>query len=280
MIGEYIRVSSAQEGLQELHKEGVKASFLAGGTEIMRLGSTVDCSKVVSLRDLNLDGIFEKNKAVHIGSTVTFQKALENPIIPSYLKEALRYCASRQKRNMATIGGNIALGRDDSYLMATLIAAKARLVLADISKDGLYSEENIPIREYHSFKDHFSGSLILEIVLNKVGRYVVSERFSKTEHGNAAVTLSFGADISNNEIHDVRIAAAVKGSGLLRLQEVEALIGESKKVNKDDLAALATNNIAFVDDISGSASYKKYILGTTVAKFYNDCLQAIEKGGK
>jgi putative selenate reductase FAD-binding subunit len=280
MIDEYIRPTSVHQALLTMQKEGEKSAFIAGGTEIMRLDSSIDCTKVISLKDLGLDSITEKNKELRLGSTVTFQKALEHEAVPHYLKKALNFCGSRTRRNMATIGGNIALSRDDSYLMATLIAAKARLILADVSDDGIYNEENIPIREYHSFKEHFNESLILAVILNKPQRFVSSVRFSRTQQSPAAVTLAFGADISSDSIVDVRIAAAIKESGIVRLIEVEAGVSDGQFITAEDAAIQAATDIVFKDDITGSAAYKKYILGTAVADLYGQALKAVDnKGG-
>ncbi|NLA92301.1 MAG: molybdopterin dehydrogenase [Spirochaetales bacterium] len=279
MIGEFIRTTSPRESLGALHNGGEGAQFIAGGTEILRLGSLVEAKKVVSLKGLNLSGISEEKGIVTIGATTTFQEALENEVVPPYLKEALLYCGSYTRRNMATIGGNIALRRDDSYLSPTLIAAKARLILGDIASDGKYGEENIPIREYHSFDGHFEGSLILRVVLNKPKRFVASLRYARTVQSPAALTISLGADISSGAPHDVRIAAAIKGTGVVRLIEVENGIMEGHYATVEDAAAHAGQDLVLVDDITGSGAYKKYILTASVAELYKQCLDAISKGG-
>lgn len=279
MIGEFIRTTSPQESLGALHNGGEGTHFIAGGTEILRLGSLIGPQKVVSLKGLNLSGIEEERGIVSIGATTTFQEALESDLVPPYLKEALLFCGSYTRRNMGTIGGNIALRRDDSYLSPTLIAAKARLILGDIAKDGKYGEENIPIREYHSFEEHFEGSLILKIVLNKPKRFVASLRYARTVQSPAAVTIALGADISSDAPHDVRIAAAIKGSGVVRLIEVENGIMEGHYPTVEDAAAHAAQDLVLVDDITGSAAYKRYILTASVAELYKQCLDAISKGG-
>ncbi|MDD3366915.1 MAG: FAD binding domain-containing protein [Sphaerochaetaceae bacterium] len=279
MITEFIRATSPQESLEAIQKAGDGTVFLAGGTEIQRLGSAVACTKVVSLTQLQLSTIEEKDEIVSIGALVTFQEALESDLVPEYIKEALRYCGSRTRRNMATIGGNIALARDDSYLFPTLIAAKARLILGDIANDGKYTEENIPIREYHSFREHFAGSLILGIVLNKPNRFVASRRYARTVQSPAAVTISFGADTSSGSPHDIRICAAIKGSGVVRLLAVENGVLNGQYHAPEDAATQAALDIAFVDDITGSAAYKKYLLGTAVSELYRACLETLSVGG-
>ncbi|MFA5467528.1 MAG: FAD binding domain-containing protein [Sphaerochaetaceae bacterium] len=279
MIGEFIRTASPEESLLALHNGGDGSLFIAGGTEILRLNSLVSAQKVVTLKNLNLAGIEEEKGIVSIGATTTFQEALESEVVPDYLKEALKFCGSLTRRNMATIGGNVALKRDDSYLLPTLLAAKARLILGDIASDGKYGEENIPIREYHSFDDHFNGSLILRIVLNKPQRFVSTLRYARTVQSPAALTIAFGADISSGTPHDVRIAAAIKGTGVVRLIEVENGIMEGHYASAEDAGAQASRNIALTDDITGSAAYKKYMLTISVGELYKKCLDAISKGG-
>jgi CO/xanthine dehydrogenase FAD-binding subunit len=91
--------------------------------------------------------------------------------------------------------------------------------------------------------------------------------------------LAFGADLSSNTIVDVRIAAAIKESGIVRLIEVEAGISDGQFMTADDAASHAAFDIVFKDDVTGSATYKKYILGTAVADLYSQALKAIDKGG-
>lgn len=279
MITEYIQAKSPKDALEAIQKAGEGTVFLAGGTEVNRLGSSVRCNRIVSLKRLGLDKIEESNKVVSIGSMVTFQQALESDVVPDYFKTALRFCGSRTRRNMATIGGNVTLSRDDSYLLPMLIAAKARLVLGDITHEGKYNEEDVPIREYHAFREHFTGSLILKIVLNKPQRFVASSRFARTAQSPSAVTVSFGADLSSGTPHDVRICAAVKGSGISRLIQVEEGVSNGQYQTPEDAATQAGADIAFVDDITGSAAYKRYLLGTAVSELYRACLGMKSKGG-
>ncbi len=279
MITEFITSASPEEALKAIQKSGERTVFLAGGTEIHRLGSSVLCNRVVSLKQSGLKSIESSNGIVSLGSMVTLQQAIESELVPEYLKQALRFCGSRTRRNMATIGGNVSLSRDDSYLLPTLIAAKARLLLADITDDGTYNEEDVPIREYHAFREHFAGSLIMKIVFNKPGRFVASSRFSRTVQSPAAVTVSFGADISSDSVHDLRICAAIKGSGITRLIQVEEGVSSGQLAAPEDAATLAGADIAFVDDITGSAAYKRYLLGTAVSELYRACLDAMNKGG-
>ena len=109
-----------------------ESAFLAGGTEDNRLNSSVDAANLISIgRIPELDGISKDGECIRIGAMSTFQEILDNKLVPEYLKDACRFMGSRTKRNMATIGGNIALRRTDSYLYPTLLASHAMLDLMD-----------------------------------------------------------------------------------------------------------------------------------------------------
>lgn len=279
MIREFLREISLEDALRKKLEAGGRAHFLAGGTEINRLGSSISPEIAISLKDMGLDSITEANGVLTIGSAVTLQALRDSMIVPAYLKEACGFCGSLTRRNMASIGGNIILQRDDSYLMSTLVAAKARLNLSDISMNGQYVEENIPIREFHAFRDHFAESLLTSVVLNKPTRFVASQRFARTQQSPAAVTIAFGADVSSGEPHDVRICAAVKGTGVIRFPEIEDGVSSGKFKDPQEIVALITASFDFIDDITGTAVYKRYIVGTAMESMYRACLVSMGKGG-
>ena len=72
------------------------AAFLAGGTEVNRLGSdaAAGAETLISLKKCSgLDGISEKDGYVNIGSMCTFQQLVESDTVPGWLKEAARFMA-------------------------------------------------------------------------------------------------------------------------------------------------------------------------------------------
>jgi len=280
MISEFTKGESPKQILKEVQKGEGLTRLIAGGTEVNRLGSPVVSTHLISLENLSLHSIEEKDSIITIGALVTFTELLESSIIPQYVKEAVRFCGSFTRRNMATIGGNIAATRDDSYLMPTLLAAKARVLIGDVSIDGEYNEEDIPLREYLEFRDHFNDSLILAVILNRPHRIVLSKRFARSVQSNAAVTVSFGTSLEEGMLTDFRIFAAVKGTGIVRLTQIEEGINNRQYIEPEDAAISVSQDIAFTDDITGSAAYKRYILGSSVADLYKQSLKSVDNGGE
>ena len=184
-----LRVDSLKEAVR---KDGL---FLAGGTEILRLNTGVDeNADLIDILPLLDKEIREEGDDVIIGSGVTFSDLLSSDIVPEYVKKAALYMCSAELRNQATIGGNLASWRDDSYLIPSLAAASARLLV--LEKDGKL--KNLGIEEYAN-----CHSLIISITLNRK-ESVSSFRESLTSHSHAAITAAFGT----NECY------ALKGSGI------------------------------------------------------------------
>ena len=140
------------------------AAFVAGGTEVNRLGSDIaeKSATLISLKRCSgLDGIEEDAGYVTIGAMCTFQDLVESGKVPGWLKEAALFMASRTKRNMATIGGNIAAKRSDSYLIPALSAAGAVLEL--LGSDA--KTERIGIAEY--LDGAYDDKLIVSVTVEK-----------------------------------------------------------------------------------------------------------------
>lgn len=275
MIQEFLVAKDAEDALK-LRRNNPRSIFYAGGTEINRLNSSVEAKTAVSLGSLHLDSIKDEEHSITIGSMVTFQQLVDSPLIPEWLKQAALYCGSFQRRNMATIGGNLALLGESSYLGPALLAARCRVLTASLTEGGAYHEENIPVREFHAYHKQFSGALLLGISLSKDGRYVGSARYSLSSQSLAAVTVGFGAMLNKEQvINHVRVFVAVKGSGLQRLNTVENSIENGELTTREDVQIAVAHNVQAMDDFTGGSLYKHYIASEGIGDLFTKFL----KGG-
>ena len=230
------------------------AAFLAGGTEVNRLGSPVKADALISLKKCSgLDGIISDGKYVTIGSMCTFQQLIESSEVPEYLKDAARFMASRTKRNMATIGGNIASLRSDSYILPTLMAVGAVLEIS--GTDG--SSSKIGIADYTDGTG--AGSLITSVTIPAEVK-VISKRYANTAQSHAVLTMS--AALSEEGIC---LDGAVKNVGLLHFCDLEKAFRENPDVSEEEIIEMVRvcTGLHTADDMFGSDAYKRYLIAVT-----------------
>ncbi len=114
-----------------LRKENAEtAVYLAGGTDDLRLGGSAQGKDLIDINGLGMNELEICGDKLCIGALCTLQNLAESEIVPDFIREAALFCSSLAKRNAATVGGNLGLRRDDSYLAAALTAAGAVLDLS------------------------------------------------------------------------------------------------------------------------------------------------------
>ena len=213
-----------QEAVDLRKEHADTAVYLAGGTDDLRLGGAAGGKDLIDITGFDFNTITEKDGKICIGALCTLQDVIESDLVPAFIKEAAAFCASFAKRNSATVGGNIGLRRSDSYMAAALTAADA--VLKTVTPHG---EEDKAIGEYLQSD---CMRLIEYIVIDK-DRTGWVRRFGNTSSSHAAL-----------------IAAVSGGRYALSASGSELAYGTAA-----DLA----DHMSFVDDMTGSAAYKKYL---------------------
>lgn len=249
MEGELIRASSFLEALALKDQD---SAFFAGGTGIGYKDSGIHAKRLILVPDYDgIRAVTARDGLVRIGALVTFTQALEESLVPAYLKEALFFCGSLQKRNRATIGGNIASWRSDSYLVPTLIASGALISVAD--KGG---EETIGIDLFARERNRYEDALITAVWVKPDckegaadGVSVLSKRFANTVESHAYLTIAMG-----RKKDEYRIGLAIKKSGIF-----------CPDIRSWDVSWKMAN---VTDDIYGSEEYKRYLTGVTLESMY------------
>lgn len=206
-----------------LRHELIDSAYLAGGTEILRLGSR-PVNDIIDINELVSDRIFEKNGLVYIGARASLETLRTSQLVPSFIRDAAAFCYSFEKRNSATVGGNLYLNRSDSYLSAAFSVAEAEVILQCTS-----GEKHKPISVYLSKK---CRGLVKFYVIDKCRNGKVY-RFGRTASSHAALIAA-----ESNEIY----AISSSGSALA--------VGRTPELYKE---------IEFVTDLEGSAEYKQYL---------------------
>ncbi len=259
--------------------------YLSGGTRInwaparaeRKLQGKPAIENVILIKDLLPKDIIKQGTDLLIGAGITFQELIDNPETPGVLKKAAGFIASRNIRNMATLGGNIAANLPDSCIIPCLIALKARIRTVKIKRYGA-DTENAGGQDAHkvdsgktvtgktetvtmSVEDYITqgkNDLIKEIILPRVDGVCVIDRALKSSAAYPAVTAA--VRISEK---DAVVALGCVADHVIRLKEIESAILDNS-LSGDSLAGAVADIINPESDLTGSIEYKKYISGSMI----------------
>lgn len=206
------------------HKNPDTTAYLAGGTDDLRLGGAAEGRDLIDINGLVETKIEVKDGKLYICGLATLQDMVDSPLVPAFLKDAAMFCSSFEKRNSATVGGNLALRRDDSYLAAAMCASEAMLIL--YTAEG---EKERPVSEFLKC----TCTPVIEAVILDADRTGWVKRFGNTAAAHAAVIAAQSCGV---------YALTVHGSGLA--------FGNSPELYE---------SLEYRDDLTGGADYKKYL---------------------
>jgi CO/xanthine dehydrogenase FAD-binding subunit len=179
----YIRPDNLSEALDFLSAKGTESKILAGGTDVMvdlRSGALstrhlLDVSRLDDLKKIEV-----RDGKLSIGAAVTIAELLESETIAASapaLRKAADKFASKQIRNVATIGGNVAHCSPCGDTIPPLLIHQAQAVVANPQ-----GQRNVTIEEMASGPYHCSlhpNELIIRFVLEPKPQNVDFADFQK-----------------------------------------------------------------------------------------------------
>lgn len=270
MVNGYV-AASLQEALA-LRAEHKEAIPYAGGTDLM-----VENRPHVTYLFLNrvpeLKTITEDDESVHIGAGVTFTQALESPLVPQLMKEAVSKIAAPAIRNRGTFGGNLGNGsaKADSVLIEYACDAKLRLA-------SWQGERIVAVDKFYLGRkklDLAAEELIVEILLPKIH---CSRTYYQKVGGRNALAISrvaFAGVFAQEDgrISNVAAAFGAVADTVLRFKDLETmLLGKTLPEAKEMKAAYLAAYGARMQLTQGrvSAAYRKAVCLNLLGDFLSE----------
>jgi CO/xanthine dehydrogenase FAD-binding subunit len=249
-----------------LKSERPEAVPIQGGTDVM-VDLNFDRARPEAL--LNLNGIVElrgwsrDNGSIRLGAALTYTEAMEPPLaelLPA-LAEASRTVGGPQIRNRATVGGNLGTASPAGDALPPLLIGDAVVELAS-----LRGERELPLTEFLIGPKRNAlaeDELIAGVrVLDGAAR----QTFMKVGPRNAmvisVVSLALAVDRERDEVR------AAFGSAGPVPDLVRAPLGELDGFPERVAAAASP-----IDDVRGSAAYRRHALRVLTARAVERCLQ-------
>jgi carbon-monoxide dehydrogenase medium subunit len=265
---DYHAPTSLQETFDLLDTYGDDAHLMAGGTALVLLlqQGLVQPGHVVGLRKVaELQGIRRLGAGgLQIRSMVTHRQAETAPEVSSYcqaLADNFTRVATIRIRNQGTVGGNLAHADPAQDPPPMLIALGAEAVVT--SRQG---QRRVPLDEF--FVDYFETAIRPGEVLEAIdlpplaaGTRVTYKKFlPRTQDDYATVSVAAALRVGpDRTCQDVRVALGAAATTPVHARGVEdALRGQRLDAQTiKDAAALVRDEVDPLDDLRGSAAYKR-----------------------
>jgi len=213
--------------------------------------------------------------AWRIGAAATLT-AIEEAVAPEYpsLAKMLSVFAARQIRNRATLGGNLVTASPIGDSAPALLSLDASVVLASAA-----GERTVPLAEF------FTGYRRTQLREDEVMREVVLPRggaaagltrradFQKVSHRReldiSIVAAAFCVDCdADGVVRRARLAYGGVAAMSLRARRAEAALeGRTLAAAARDVAAVLREEFTPIDDVRGSAEYRRGVVVALWEKF-------------
>ncbi|UCF10638.1 MAG: xanthine dehydrogenase family protein subunit M [Candidatus Bipolaricaulota bacterium] len=277
----YVRPETIDALLEALETPG--AAILCGGTDLMvklRAG-LVDPSLLVDISGLEaLRGVRDEDGGIVIGAATPETELLENDAVRQRLPllvAALETLGSVQIRNRGTLGGNLVNASPAADGALPLLLHDAEVVLA--SRGGV---RRMPVEAFivSPGKTQLrAGEFVQEIRIPAVDEEAVG-RLHKVGR-RRALTIAIASvgmlcRIREGRIAWIRLAAGSVAPRPIRLRPVEeALTGHVLDAELiPEARALAASAVSPIDDIRGTAEYRRGVVADLVAAFLSEICDA------
>lgn len=272
----YVPVVDLEQAIELLTRHGEDAHLMAGGTALILLlkQGLVEPAVVVGLGGLaDLARIRIVGGVLEIGALASLHRVERDPLVLGHspvVAATVARVATIRIRNQATLGGNLVHADPAQDPPPILLAHDAQVVLR-----GPAGQRTLPLTEF--FVDVFETSIAKDEILSviRVPRPSPASRFAsvkflpRTVDDYATVSVAVRLDIGPaGLIDDVRIALGNAGAVPYRSLAAEAVLRGSlpSAALIEETASLAGETSDPVDDIRGTAAYKREMVRVWTAR--------------
>lgn len=269
---EYRSARSTQEAVDLWHSRP-GARYLAGGTDLLpqfRCGACDEPELVIDIK--RIPGLWEITEtgdgALKVGATATIAQVADHPLVAELypaLVDCCRQLGSYPLRNIATVAGNICNASPCADTAAALLALGA-----EVEATGREGERRIPVTDFFKAPGVSAlkaGELATGIVLpaESAGGRAHYGRIARRKGVDISTVAALVVHLPKQASHH-RIALLSVAPRPLRVPEAERVLDERGPDGANEAAAMARRLATPIDDVRGSAAYRREMVGVLVRR--------------
>ena len=278
---------TTREAVSLLKKYNGKAKVFAGGTDLL---PKMKRRELVPKYLISLSGItdlkfikYEKEKGLRIGAGTTLNEILESSLVQKrypILVETISQMASTQVRNVGTISGNLCNAVPSADTAPTLIVLGARLKLVGPKKQRMVLVEDFfkgPDRTVLDRTELVSEIQIPPTLSGARGTYLKHTLRREMDLALVGVASYFIPNSKKEICKEIKIALGAVAPVPMRAKKAEAVLMGKPLTNEliEQAAQIASEEAKPIDDIRGSAEYRKEIVRVLTQRTIQ---QSLKKG--
>ncbi len=262
---DFARANSLEEAWDIVARRP-EAQFLAGGSDLLVKLKTglIRTPMIISLKNIHeIQGIVDHNDWIEIGALTTVGEVVNSEVIKEkypLLHMSARNLASKQVRNLATIGGNLCNASPAGDLCVALACLEA-----DVKLEGPEGKRRIKLENFFRGPDVTSlkkGEILTSILIPfSKGDWVWNYRKLGNRNGMdiAIVNLAIGLRREQEICKERRIALGAVAPTPIRARRAEKkMVGEKLGPEIiEQVALLASQESSPVSDIRATADYRR-----------------------
>ena len=257
------------------------AKLIAGGTALLILikqgvylpGTLVNLKKVSGASEIN----YESERGLRIGALASLYEVETAPAVREHypmLSQAYHAVASVRIRNLATAGGNLAHADHQSDPPAALVALEARVELA-----GIDGTREVPLAEFllGSYETALEPGEIVSAVLVPPPLADAQSTYTKFTTGSSGERPCVGiaATVRGKDgvCEEARLVIGAVSPIPVRVGKAEELVRGQRLTAEviDEAASEAARAVEPIDDLRGSADYKRHVVRVLVQRTLAAC---------
>lgn len=250
-------------------------TVIAGGTDVfpaMKQGNTPQTMLDITAVP-ELSTIAQTDGGWRIGAAVRWSEIIRHPLPPAFrgLKQAALQVGSVQIQNSATLAGNLCNASPAADGVPPLLTLDAQVEISSETRGA----RSLPLSEFlvGPRQTHLAGDELVTAVFVPKPPNSASSHFEKLGSRSymvisIAMVSALVAKDSTGRVSEARVAVGACSAVAQRLPELEAAcIGQS--VDRLDVSPKHLERLSPIDDVRGSAAYRKDAVATL-------CLRALK----
>ena len=264
----YINATSIIEVLQILHDKGDRARIVAGGTDLIlelergvRTGidTIVDVTRIPQLDQITID----EDDAIHLGPLVTHNHCVASQLIRERafpLARAAWEVGAPQIRNRGTVTGNLITASPANDTITPLMALNASVTLQSIN-----GSHTVPLKDFYTGVRKTvmqPDEMLVDIsfpAMTDTQRGTFIKLGLRRAQAISLVNVAIILDIESDSVRSASITLGAVAPTIIHAAEAEQYLEGKQLADNvtEEAAQLAMNTSKPIDDIRGSAAYRR-----------------------